>query len=231
MLSLRPLLLVLGCALFSACFSTPEPENTSGQRTFAFEAQSVAPGLGPGDLIAVRVVDHPEMSTPVMGSRVDTQGLLHLPYLDPIPVSGKDMETLRRELQNGVRRLVRDGEVTVDLLENRSNRFYVLGHVQSPGSKPLDRPMTALEAVTEGGYFLRGADRSRVYVLRPHGAELETHRFSMAQPGPAALVHIHPGDVIFVRQTGVDNFQEDWLPILSSLGITTLTLSREGVFD
>ncbi|MEZ5975089.1 MAG: hypothetical protein R3E96_09670 [Planctomycetota bacterium] len=41
-------------------------------------------------------------------------------------------------------------------------------------------------------------------------------------------MHIHPGDVIFVRQTGVDNFQEDWLPILSSLGITTLTLSREG---
>ncbi|MEZ5975090.1 MAG: hypothetical protein R3E96_09675 [Planctomycetota bacterium] len=76
-----------------------------------------------------------------MGSRVDTQGLLHLPYLDPIPVSGKD--THRGELQNGVRRLVRDGEVTVDLLENRSNRFYVLGHVQSPlqtARPPDDRP-------------------------------------------------------------------------------------------
>ncbi|MEZ5975091.1 MAG: hypothetical protein R3E96_09680 [Planctomycetota bacterium] len=61
--SLRPPAAVLGCALFSACFSTPEPENTSGQRTSPLRGPIGRLGLGPGDLIAVRVVDHPEIDT------------------------------------------------------------------------------------------------------------------------------------------------------------------------
>jgi hypothetical protein len=34
-------------------------------------------------------------------------------------------------------------------------------------------------------------------------------------------VRVRSVDVIFVRQTGVNKFQEDWLPILASVGLRT----------
>lgn len=225
----KPLLWI--CLGLCACRAPKDPVQTSIRQTFVFDEAPQVSTLGPGDLVFITVMGHPELSTRPNGTRVDRDGQLHLPLIGSVAMQGIGLQEARGVLETSFAEFVREPVVSIDLLENQSNRYYILGHVHEPGAKPLDRSMTALEATSTGGYFLRGADRKNVFVLRPHADGLESHRIDISRPGPESLVRIRSGDVIFVRQTGVDNFQEDWLPILSSLGITALTLSQDGVLD
>ncbi|HPF15561.1 MAG TPA: polysaccharide biosynthesis/export family protein, partial [Planctomycetota bacterium] len=185
MLRLSPIWIPLLVAL-SACHAPPAPVANSVRSTFVFDETPQVVTLGPGDLVNVRVLGHPELSSLETGTRVDREGLLHLPTLDAVPVQDRSLQEVRNELQVRYGEVLRNAQVSVDLLENQSNRYYILGHVQAPGSKPLDRSLTALEATSAGGYFLRGADRSHIFVLRPHPDGLETHQFNLTQPGPEA---------------------------------------------
>ncbi len=228
MLRFRAHSLVALCLLIASCASPPDPVVTSQKHTFVFDGAPEMMTLGPGDVVAVRVLGHPELSTSQDGSAVDRAGHLHLPLIGEQSVAGLGLQAAGERIEQALAQFVRQVDVTVELRANRSNVFYVLGHVTRPGAKPLDRAMTALEAAAEGGPFLRGADRSHVFVLRPHEDGLESHEFNLMAPGPAALVRIQKGDVVFVRQTGVDNFQEDWLPILYGVGNTLINGDRSG---
>ena len=222
---------MLVCATLFGCASPPDPVSNSTNRTFSFDATPQALTLGAGDVLSVRVLAHPELSSGPNHIRVDAQGFLHLPMLESIQVSGLLVGQLRGRLTEQYGEYLQNADVSVNLVENNSQRYYLLGHVKSPGAKPLDRSLTALEATSEGGHFLRGADRAHIFLLRPQEDGLEAHRFNLQQPGPESLVRVRSGDVIFVRQTGVDNFQEDWLPILASLGITARVLAEDSIFD
>lgn len=222
---------MLVCAAFIGCASPPDPVSNSQIRTFSFDATPQALTLGAGDVLSIRVLAHPELSSGPNHIRVDAQGYLHLPMVGSVQVSGLLVGDLRGQLTDAFGKYLQNADVSVNLVENHSQVYYLLGHVKSPGAKSLDRSLTALEATSAGGHFLRGADRSNIFLLRPQEDGLEAHRFDLQQPGPDALVRIRSGDVIFVRQTGVDDFQEDWLPILASLGITARVLAEDSVFD
>ncbi len=222
---------MLVCAAFVGCTSPPDPVSNSKSRTFSFDAAPQALTLGAGDILSIRVLAHPDLSSGPEHVRVDAQGFLHLPLVGSIQVQGLLVGELRGRLNGLYQEYLQTTDITVNLVENHSQRFYLLGHVESPGAKPLDRSLTALEATSAGGHFLRGADRAHVFLLRPQEDGLESHLFNLQQPGPEALVRVQSGDVIFVRQTGVDDFQEDWLPILASLGITARVLAEDSIFE
>ncbi len=222
---------MLVCAAFAGCANLPDPVSNSEARTFSFDAAPQALTLGAGDVLSVRVLAHPELSSGPDHIKVDAQGFLHLPLVKSVHVEGLLVGDLRGQLTEMYGEYLQIADVSVNLVENHSRRYYLLGHVKSPGAKPLDSSLTALEAASAGGHFLRGADRAHIFLLRPQEDGLEAHRFNLQQPGPDSLVRVHSGDVIFVRQTGVDDFQEDWLPILASLGITARVLAEDTIFD
>ncbi len=222
---------MLVCTAFIGCTSPPDPVSNSESRTFSFDAAPQALTLGAGDVLSVRVLAHPDLSSGPEHVRVDAQGFLHLPLVGSVQVQGLLVGELRGRLNELYQEYLQITDISVNLVENHSQRFYLLGHVKSPGAKPLDRSLTALEAASAGGHFLRGADRAHVFLLRPQEDGLESHLFNLQQPGPEALVRVHSGDVIFIRQTGVDDFQEDWLPILASLGITARVLAEDSIFE
>lgn len=231
MLRITAMAVMLVCTAFVGCTSLPNPVSNSESRTFSFDAAPQALTLGAGDVLSVRVLAHPDLSSGPEHVRVDAQGFLHLPLVGSVRVQGLLVGELRGRLNELYREYLQTTDVSVNLVENHSQRFYLLGHVKSPGAKPLDRSLTALEAASAGGHFLRGADRAHIFLLRPQEDGLESHLFDLQQPGPDALVRVRSGDVIFVRQTGVDNFQEDWLPILASLGITARVLAEDSIFE
>lgn len=84
----------------------------------------------------------------------------------------------------------------------------------------MDRPLSALEALSEGEQILPGANREQVTLLRRHGEEVEVHLFNAETPDAEGLVQVVPGDLIFVSRTGTWRFTEDALPILQALGYT-----------
>lgn len=214
------------CALvcLSACYSAPTPVDTAGIRTMTTQRDWSFLALGPSDVVRVTVVGHPEMSSVVDGVRVDPQGMIFLPMVGAQHVAGKTVTTVNAELNEAYARYLKTPRVVAEVLDYKSRSYYVLGQVAEPGAKTMDRPLNALEACATGGAFMRGADRESVFLLRPHDDRLEVHEFNLKQPGADGLVQVLPGDIVYIRQTGYEDFQEDLLPILAGLGYPAFQL-------
>ncbi len=215
-------ILALSLALCPAsCMTAAAPSSDTDAVTVTTTRDWSWLGIGPNDVLRVHFIGHPELNSSPEGVRVDPQGLLHLPLIGQFEASGKSLAQINTEIAEAYKQFVLEPLVTVSVITYDSRDYYVLGHVLEPGRKRMDRQVNALEALSMGGHFLRGADRRHVFLIRPHEDKIEVHEFNARTPDAAGLVQLMPGDIVFVRQTGVDDFQEDLLPILSGLGFTT----------
>jgi protein involved in polysaccharide export with SLBB domain len=206
--------LVAATLLAAACEAPPLVEGNVPRSTLSSDFDWDAYALGAGDVVSVVVFGHPELSTPERGERVDLQGSLQLPLVGGVPVADLTTEEARLAVRDRLAEFVVDPSVTLSVVEYGSRRVYVLGQVQAPGEQVLDRPITALQALSRAGGFAAGADREIVALMRSRGAELEVHYFNAATPGVDGLVAVEPGDMIFVRQSGAGKFSEQVLPYL-----------------
>ncbi len=136
-----------------------------------------------GDVLAVTVWDHPELTGAGLPSRsdnldgqtgpppatfvIDQQGQLHFPFAGAVPLAGLTREAARDRLAQRLARYFRAPRVTVTVMAYRSQRVYVDGQVRTPGPQPInDIPMTVLEALNRAGGLLPTADQSRISVER-----------------------------------------------------------------
>jgi polysaccharide export outer membrane protein len=188
--------------------------------------------LGPGDRVAVTVFSHPESSTPAEGVQLDLSGRLDLPLLGPLVLAGLTEDEARARITTELGRYLREPRVSLQLLEAASRRVYVLGEVDEPGPYVLDRPLTALQALSLAGGFRAGADRKTVALLRGGPDALEVAFFDAATPGPDGMIPVQPDDMIFVRLSGAGTFRDQLLPIVQSLvppftALATLVLAAD----
>jgi len=139
--------------------------------------------LGVGDVLAITVWDHPELTGAGLPSGadnldgktgpppatfvIDQQGQLHFPFAGAVPLAGLTREAARDRLAQRLARYFRAPRVTVAVMAYRSQRVYVDGQVRTPGPQPInDIPMTVLEALNRAGGLLPTADQSRITVER-----------------------------------------------------------------
>jgi polysaccharide export outer membrane protein len=190
------------------------------------------PTLGPNDVLRVVVLHHPELSTVDDGSRVDAQGLLHLPLAGAFDVRGKSVSVLSEEVRSRLTEFVKGPDVTISVVEHGARRFYLLGQVEKPGPQLLDRPLTALQALSYGGRILPGADREEIVLVRNAIQEPTVFAFNVVAPSAEAMIPIRPDDLIFVKRSGTGYFTEELLPILNGLVNATGALGYWGlVYD
>ena len=228
---LRAVALGILCLFGAACKTVPAPESSSSR----FETFDTAPdwsvaSLGPGDVISVTVQGHPELSSPEAGAQLDESGTVILPAVGPIELMGMSLHTAREQVFAAFKEFMHEPDVIVNILSRASSQYFVLGQISDPGPRILERPTSALEAVSNGSFFLNGADRKRIFVVRPHGEEIEVHRFNAATPDPGGLVQIRPGDIVFVRRRGSQRFQEEFLPLLAPFQILLPAAAVSGAF-
>ena len=156
--------------------------------------------------------------------------------MGPVPVSGLTLGQARAAIEGRATIYVRDPAVSVSVLEYAPRQFFVLGAVQTSGAYLLERPLSALQALSYGGGLRVGADHEGVALLRREDDRLEVRFFNAATPGPGGMVGVLPGDVIFVRQTGAGTFQDQVLPYLQGFApplsvIASLVLISDGLND
>lgn len=209
-------LALLGLA--AACKAPPLPESAHLEGELARPADWSPLTLGPGDRLRIEVFEYPELSTDEQGVRVDVEGNVHLPLIGPVPASGLRPGGLRDAIALRLSEYVYDPAVTVSVIDYGARNVYVVGQVREPGRYVMDRPLTALQALTLGGGPLTRGDDEHVALIRRIGDELVVHTFDMATPGPEAFVQVLPDDVIFVRKRGSVDFREDVAPYLISIG-------------
>ena len=197
----------------------PLPESTGD-----FDTRNTSPDwsifrLGPGDRVHLSVYGQPDFSSPDEGVRIAPDGSLSVPLLGAVPVEGKTAEEVRGTIEAALTTYLVDPSVTVWVAEYTSRRFHLLGEVEQPGPYPMDRPLTALEALSMGKGVKAGGNSGKVCILRPHGDDgIEVIPFDARIPGPDGLVQVHPDDVIFVSKSGVGRFSEQVLPYLQGIG-------------
>jgi polysaccharide export outer membrane protein len=222
--SLR-LLLAGGLIAFASCAGPDLPSATSDISSATTVADWSQFTLGPNDLVHVSVFGQPEYSPPAVGIRVAPDGTLSIPVLGSILVQGKSAAEVASFVEAGLGKFLLEPSVTVAVLEHSSRRFYVFGDVKQPGPIVMDRPITALEALTHGGGLMPGANGEEIVIIRAHGSEVEVILFNAVTPGPDGLVQVLPDDFVFVSKAGVGVFSESVMPYLQGIGFSMSQVS------
>ena len=119
--------------------------------------------IGSDDVLAVNVWKEPEISRSVP---VRPDGKISLPLIGDVRASGRTPVQLQGDIKKELLAYLADPEVTVIVQEAKSQKFNILGQVEHPGSYPLSRSMTVLDAIAVAGGFRDFAKTGKIYVLR-----------------------------------------------------------------
>ena len=169
---------------------------------------------------------------PIVRFTVADSGVLNLPYLEPIDVSGRSVS----DLQELIRRAYREAfhgqlEVTVNLNSRAIPVVYVMGEVVNPIAVEVSGRFNPLMAVAAAGGFLPTAapDEVRVVRVKPNG-EYDQWAFDLEGGLDGELVNgaafqLVPQDVVIVPPSGiatagrwVDQWVRQLLPFSLSAG-------------
>lgn len=132
--------------------------------------------LGPEDEIEIKVWDHEDLKRTV---RVGLDGHISFPFCGEINAKGLTILELKKELEHrlGAGYIV-DPHVSINVTDVKSQKFFVVGKVQKPGTYPLTKPITVTEAISIAGGLPQEGDKQLkggiAYLVRPRPGEKPT---------------------------------------------------------
>src|SRR5690349_5986627 len=150
---LRPLVLWLGVA--TALLSAQQPirqqpglSPTNPQPQAPNSTGSLRPTyvLGPGDQVAIRAFEVEEISDKPF--RIDSEGDVNLPILGKVHADGRTVEQFEADLVERLKTIVKNPQVSVNVVEFRSEPVFVTGAFKSTGIYPLQGRRSLLEVIT-----------------------------------------------------------------------------------
>lgn len=162
---------------------------------------------GPGDVLRVTVFGQPDLSAEV---GVNDKGILTLPLIGAVDVNGLTTS----EVALKIARALRDGdflknpEVSVEVVQLRSQMVSVLGEVSRPGRYPIPGHVSVLELIAIAGGLTPTADQTVTLLRRnadPKKSESDLRiPILLGETGVADRktldVEMQPGDVIYVNK-------------------------------
>jgi len=184
------LLMVAGCTTLP-----PAPVNVP-MKDYAYQ-------IAPGDLIEVSVWRNPELSAKVP---VRPDGRITSPLIEDMMAAGKSPVTLGREIEETLKKYIRDPTVTVlvnQAVGSARHQVRVVGQAARPAAIPFRQGMTLLDVmITVGGItdfasgnravLIRQAENNRQYAVRIHDL--------LKRGDVTANVEVVPGDLIMIPE-------------------------------
>jgi polysaccharide biosynthesis/export protein len=105
--------------------------------------------LGPEDELEIRVWSHEDLTRKL---RVGLNGTIAYPFVGDIKAQGMTLGDLQKELERKLGpKYIIDPHVTINVTEYKSQKFFVVGNVQRPGTFPLTKPIKVVEAISQAG--------------------------------------------------------------------------------
>lgn len=198
----------------AAPVATPTVTNGNSGQADSAEADAILPyynnylkeyRLGPNDVITVEVFgqcpDYCKNNITVPPTARISYPLVR----EGVMVGGKTVEQVAAEITKKLDEYIIDPKVTVTLEKAMSNRYSVLGKVNSPGVRVLDRKVSVYEAVVESGGVAKDGDMKKVIVYSYNGMGKITSKvinLAEIQRGRGEMTFINPGDQVFVSGKG-----------------------------
>lgn len=132
--------------------SPPEVSPPSGEYT-----------IGAGDVLRIFVWKEPELSQDVT---VRLDGKTTAPLIGDILALGRTPADLAKDLRQAYGRFIASPNVTIEVKQPVSARFYVIGQVARPGEFPLTGRITILQGLAIAGGFGAFAKTEEIVILR-----------------------------------------------------------------
>jgi polysaccharide export outer membrane protein len=162
--------------------------------------------LGPGDQISVSIVNLEEINDKPIP--IDLNGYVRLPLVGPLQVSGLTVAQVEAELTKRLKTYVLRPDVSVSIVEFRSQPVSVIGAVRNPGVQQVQGRKTLAEMLSLAG----GLDANAGSILKitrqlewgpiplPSATEDATGNFSVAEVSLKSILHAtHPEENIPVK--------------------------------
>ena len=196
------------CALFAltaalgACGGRPTlpPAET---RQMADAARYV---MGPGDTVSVFVYRAPELSADLP---VRPDGRISLPLVPDIQVAGRTPSDLARDVEERLKRYVREPNVTVmvrSFIGMPNQQIRVIGEAAQPMSMPYREGLSVLDVMIASRGLTRYAAGNRAEIIRtdPATGQREVVRVrlnDLLRSGNVAQdIPMRPGDTLVIPQ-------------------------------
>ncbi|MCI0423322.1 MAG: polysaccharide export protein [Acidobacteria bacterium] len=203
--------------LYFVCLAGLIPGLMDSELTLALPEQTVSALssylLGPDDQLTIRALDAEEISDKPV--RIGSDGTINLPLVGRLKVAGLTVEQLEGELKKRLQTYIQNPQVTVSVVEYRSQTVSVIGSVKNPGAHQVRGRKRLIEVLSLAGGLLEDAGHSLKITRRREwgpiplpGATLDpTGQFNIAEVNLKALIEartpeqnipILPNDVISV---------------------------------
>jgi polysaccharide export outer membrane protein len=190
------LLCAFGLLGLSSCRNSSVDYNVPPQ---AFSATPKST-MSVGDKVGFTFPGAPEYN---QVQKVQPDGRVGLPLVGMVTASGRSTSSLQASLTSAYEDHLTDPTVFVSV-EEPAAAVYVTGEVGSPGKVPLDRSITALEAVMEVGGFSKLANPKKVYILRTEKGVQKRYVLNLNDPMSgyeSQAFYLRPYDVVFVERS------------------------------
>lgn len=136
----------------------------------------------------------------VVGTRVKPDGKVYLPTLGAIQAQGRSVIELQTDITQRLKRYKDAPFVSVDLVEPRSQKYYVLGAMAKPGVYPVDGRVTLLEGFSLAGGAVPGADLRNAYVVRDRNVLPVSLADLITRGDTSRNVRMQDGDLVYVPE-------------------------------
>jgi polysaccharide export outer membrane protein len=156
--------------------------------------------IGPDDVLGIVFWREKDLSAEVV---VRPDGIITLPLLDDIKVTGMTPAELKQKVTAEASKLVTNPTVSVIVKQINSRKVFITGHVARPGPYPLTAPMSVVQLIALAGGLLEFADRSKIRVMRVDrlsGAETYLVNYKQLANGEDLKqnIELKPGDTVIV---------------------------------
>src|SRR5579883_2968831 len=131
----------------------------------AGEPKSVAGAdyvIGADDMLHISVWKEPDLTESLP---VRPDGKISMPLLNDVVAAGLTPTQLADSITTKLKKFISDPRVTVVVTAMNSQKIYILGEVQHPGSTILQPNMTVLQALASAG-FTHFTNTREIYLLR-----------------------------------------------------------------
>ncbi len=110
--------------------------------------------LGPEDEIEIRVWDHDDLTRK---TRIAMNGMISFPFIGDIKAGGLTVGELQKDIEHRLGpNYIIDPHVNVTVTDYKSQKFFVVGNVQKPGTYPLTKNISVIEAISLAGGVTTG---------------------------------------------------------------------------
>lgn len=153
--------------------------------------------LGPGDLLRVNVFGSPELTGEV---RVSESGNITYPLIGQVPVVGKSPAQVEALLVNAfvAGGYLRQPQVSVLVIEYRSQKVSVMGHVSKPGQYSLQSSSRVLDVLAEAGGPVNEEAADMATLMRKDGSRANIDLAALFGGDPAQNHAVGGGDTLYV---------------------------------